>query len=130
MALGISWVAAASQLANHYSRIGDQVEEEADLAFDGAYPSGGEVGDVSARFASVVSVVQVPGAAGTGGWPFITAANPNSIVAVSHNGGTAAAGTFIATVTTTGAELGAVSAAGLTAVRVRIKGAPLLSYTP
>lgn len=130
MALGITWVDTASELASHYGRITTVLEEEADLAFDNAYPAGGETGDVSARFATVESVLHVPGAAGTGGWPVVTAANPNNIVAVAHDGGTPAAGKFMAFITTTGAELGAVDASGLSAVRVRIKGQPLLSYTP
>lgn len=102
-----------------------------DVAFDNAYIDP-EPADLSAYFAAGAGNIkgsrQVPGGAGTGGFPYITAANPNNIVACSHDLGTPAAGGFHAVITTTGAVLGAVSAVGLSAVRMEVYGNKLLTY--
>lgn len=112
-----------------YAKAGSVVDGEFDIAFDNPYAAGGQPADFSTWFSAIDAVEHIPGSSGTGGWPFITAANPNNIVAVSHNKGTAAGGKLMLTVTTTGAELGAVSAVGLSSVRIRVRGPIASNYS-
>lgn len=110
-----------------YANNGTEAEGIFDAAWDNSYPTGGEVMNVSAYFASVHSVENVPGdTAAHGG---VGHANP-----VGHNQGTAAAGQLlhfaedgVSGIVAQTADMTDISA--ITAQRLRIKGPILATYS-
>ncbi len=107
---------------------GTQADAEGvfDILWDSSYPTGGEVFDVSAWFATVQAVDNMPGDVAANG---LAQTRP-----VGHNRGTAAAGLLFSFVEdgTSGVQAQVADMtdlSGVTAQRVRVRGTRLLSYS-